>query len=105
MLSFADRTSARQVIQPTGNIAVTSSAGANGTLASFSIPAGTMRANSQMMIYLDLSSGGTGQTVSVILNDGSPTTVIAGTINNATLCRTRIRIANRNSTSAQRSAI
>lgn len=107
MLTFAHRTSVRQVIQPTGNVAVTSANGANATLASFAIPAGTMRANSQIVMWLDLTAtvSGAGQQVNIIINDGSATTVLHGLVNSTTLTRALIRIANRNNTSAQYCAI
>ena len=108
MLTFVPRTSARQVIQPTGNIGVTSSTGANATLASFSIPAGTMQANSQIVMYLDLTAtvSGAGQQVNITITDGSSTTTLLnGLVNSTTTCRAMIRIANRNSTSAQYCAI
>jgi hypothetical protein len=105
MLTFVPRTSARQIIQPTGNIEVTSLTGANGTLASFAIPAGSMRANSQLTIRCDFTASATGSTINVVLNDGSATTVLTGLINNTAICRAEFRIANRNSTSAQYNAI
>jgi len=105
MLAYSPRIGSRQIIQPTGNVAVTSVAGANGTLASFSIPAGTMRANSQLVIYCDLTCSVIGQTLSLVLNDGSATTILAGLVNNTTTTRVMFRVANRNSTSAQYSAI
>jgi len=107
MLSYYARNSVKQVIQPTGNVSVTSANGANATLASFAIPAGTMRANSQIVMWLDLTASisGAGQQVNIILNDGSATTVLHGLVNSTTLSRVTMRIANRNNTSAQYCAI
>ena len=87
-------------------VAVTSASGANGVLATISVPAGYMDLDSQLVITCDFTSGGAvgTRTITVAINDGSSTNVLVTTMS-ATTSRGQFRIAQRGVAASQRNTI
>ena len=87
-------------------VAVTSASGANGVLATISVPANYMGLDSQLVITCDFTSGGAvgTRTITVAINDGSSTNVLVTTMS-ATASRGQFRIAQRGVAASQRNTI
>lgn len=106
MLSFGYNNKATTRTVAKSGVAVTSASGANGVLATISVPAGYMDLDSQLVITCDFASGGAvgTRTITVAINDGSSTNVLVTTMS-ATASRGQFRIAQRGVADSQRNTI